>query len=109
MGILRLAMVVTTTYSQDYQLDFVHSFLVRNNKLEKTKRLDSAEERWIKKTGYMDVVGISVENWLNQKLLYPEVTISAGSRDRWYKPVDVEKHSRDIILLAYSISIQEVA
>ena len=51
--ILRLAVVVTTTYSQDYQLDFVHSFLIKNNKLEKTKRLDSAEERWIKKTGYM--------------------------------------------------------
>ena len=49
-----------------------------------------------------DVVGISVENWLNQKLLSPIVTLSAGSRDRWYKPVAVEKHSRDIVLLAYS-------
>ena len=45
--------MVQCNTDRDFQLDFVHSFLVKNNKLEKTKRMESAEERWIKKTGYM--------------------------------------------------------
>ena len=45
--------MVQCNKDRDFQLDFVHSFLVKNNKLEKTKRMESAEERWIKKTGYM--------------------------------------------------------
>ena len=48
-----------------------------------------------------DAVGISIENWTNQKLQFPQFTISEGSKDRWYKPVDIEKHLRDIALLAY--------
>jgi len=45
-------------------------------------------------------LGISVENWLNQKFLFQVVTLSAASRDHWYKPVDVEKHRRDVVVLA---------
>jgi hypothetical protein len=50
---------------------------------------------------FQDAVGISIENWTNQKLQFPQFTISKGSKDRWYKPVDIEKHTRDIALLAY--------
>jgi len=101
--LLNILLVQSRTDDFDYALDFVHSFLVKADKLGKTKRLDSAEERWIKKTGYKDAVGISVDNWTNQKLEYPEVTISEGSKDRWYKPVDIEKHTRDIAMLAYGV------
>ena len=51
--IVSIIMVHSSKDNMDFQLDFVHSFLVKNNKLQKTKRMDSAEERWIKKTGYM--------------------------------------------------------
>ena len=50
--LLNILLVQSRTDDFDYELDFVHSFLVKSDKLGKTKRLDSAEDRWIKKTGY---------------------------------------------------------
>ena len=42
--------MLPTYRNVEYELDFVHSFLVKAEKLGKTTRLDNAEERWIKKT-----------------------------------------------------------
>ena len=36
----------------EFEEDFVHSFLMKSDKLKKTDRLDNAEDTWIKKTGY---------------------------------------------------------
>ena len=44
--------LLPTNTNVEYELDFVHFFLVKPDKLRKTARLDNAEERWIKKTGY---------------------------------------------------------
>ena len=47
-------------------------------------------------------VGISIDNWTNQRLEFPDLTITEGAKDRWYIPVDIPRHTRDIALLAYS-------
>ena len=36
-----------------------------------------------------NAVGITIENWTNQKLEFPEDFISEGARDMWYKPSEV--------------------
>ena len=36
----------------EFEQDFVHSFLMKSDKLKKTDRFNNVEERWIKKTGY---------------------------------------------------------
>jgi len=91
-----------STSDVEFEQDFVHSFLLKPDKLKKTDRLYNAEDTWIKKTGYKNAVGISIENWTNQKLEFPEVTIDEGEKDRWYGPIDIHRHSRDIAILAYS-------
>jgi len=97
-----LLLLTRSTSDVEFEEDFVHSFLLKTEKLTKTARLDNAEDRWIKKTGYKNAVGISVDNWTNQKLEFPEVSLAEGAKDRWYKPVDVARHTRDIAMLAYS-------
>ena len=57
----------------------------------------------IQKISFQNAVGISIDNWTNQKLEFPEFTIDEGSKDRWYSPVDIHRHTRDIALLAYSL------
>ena len=32
---------------------------------------------------------MTIENWTNQKLEFPEDFISEGARDMWYKPLEV--------------------
>ena len=44
--------LLPTNTNVEFEMDFVHSFLVKADKLRKTARLDNAEDRWIKKTGY---------------------------------------------------------
>ena len=56
----------------------------------------------IQKISFQNAVGISIDNWTNQKLEFPEFTIAEGAKDRWYNPVDIQRHTRDIALLAYS-------
>ena len=34
-------------------------------------------------------MGVTIENWTNQKLEFPEDFISEGARDMWYKPSEV--------------------
>ena len=36
-----------------------------------------------------NAVGVTIENWTNQKLEFPEDFISEGARDMWYKPLEV--------------------
>ena len=36
-----------------------------------------------------NAVGVTIENWTNQKLEFPEDFISEGARDIWYKPLEV--------------------
>jgi len=91
-----------STSDVQFDQDFVHSFLMKSDKLKKTDRFYNAENTWLKKTGYKNAVGISIENWTNQKLEFPEVTITEGAKDRWYEPVDIHRHSRDIAILAHS-------
>jgi len=98
-----LLLLTRSSSDVEFEEDFVHSFLLKSEKLKKSERLDSAEDRWIKKTGYKNAVGISIENWTNQKLEFPEFTITEGGKDRWYKPVDIPKHTRDISMLAHSL------
>ena len=52
--ILFAILLVLSRSSSDveFEQDFVHSFLMKSDKLKKTDRFDNAEERWIKKTGY---------------------------------------------------------
>jgi len=100
--LLTILLVKTRSTSDvEFEQDFVHSFLMKSDKLKKTERFDNAEDRWIKKTGYKNAVGISIENWTNHKLEFPEFTIAEGAKDRWYSPVDIPRHTRDIALLAY--------
>ena len=41
-----------STSDVEFEQDFVHSFLLKPDKLKKTDRLYNAEDTWIKKTGY---------------------------------------------------------
>jgi hypothetical protein len=52
--ILFTILLVLSRSSSDvkFEQDFVHSFLMKSEKLKKTDRFNNAEERWIKKTGY---------------------------------------------------------
>ena len=52
---------------------------------------------------FQNAVGISIDNWTNQKLEFPEVTITEGGKDRWYSPLDIARHTRDIAILAHSV------
>ena len=47
-----LLLSTRSTSDVEFELDFVHSFLMKSDKLKKTDRLDNAEHRWIKKTEY---------------------------------------------------------
>ena len=38
-----------------------------------------------------NAVGVTIENWTNQKLEFPEDFISEGARDMWYKPSEVRQ------------------
>jgi len=91
-----------STSDVEFEQDFVHSFLIKAEKLKKTERLTNAERNWLRKTKYKNAVGISIENWTNHKLEFPDFDIEDGSSDRWYNPVDIPRHMRDIGLLAYS-------
>ena len=53
-SILFAILLVMSTSSSDveFEQDFVHSFLMKSDKLTKTDRFADAEDRWIKKTGY---------------------------------------------------------
>ena len=41
-----------STSDVEFEQDFVHSFLIKAEKLKKTERLTNAERNWLKKTKY---------------------------------------------------------
>jgi hypothetical protein len=67
-SILFTMLLVLSRSSSDveFEQDFVHSFLIKSDKLKKSDRFENAEERWIKKTGYK-VSFLSVSGF-NQKI-----------------------------------------
>jgi len=87
----------------DFEEDFVHSFLSKPEKLTTSKRLATRKEGWVGRSQYENAVGVTIENWTNQKLEFPEDFISEGARDMWYKPSEVRRHTRDFGLLAHGV------
>ena len=47
-----LLVLSRSTSDVEFEQDFVHSFLMKSDKLKKTERFANAEDRWVKKTGY---------------------------------------------------------
>lgn len=84
-----------------FEEDFLQTFFAKPDRLKVSKRLKMAGRDWVKDTQYETAVGITVENWLNQRLEFPELNIAEGAVDRWLQPVSVERHTRDIALLAH--------
>jgi len=95
-------LLINSTSDTEFEEDFIHSFLIKSEKLKKSERLKSAGQGWLEKTAYKNAVAVLVENWTNQKLEFPELSQELGSTDRWYPPENVDKHTRDIALVSYS-------
>jgi len=87
----------------EFEEDFIHSFLSKPEKLTTSKRLEARKEGWVGQSQYENAVGVTIENWTNQKLEFPEDFISEGARDMWYKPLEVRPHMRDFGLLAHGV------
>lgn len=96
-------LLLTSSSSSDvaFEEDFVHSFLHKTEKLSRSSRLSGAGEGWVSESKYTNAVGVSVENWTNQKLEFPEDFISEGAKDSGFPPVEVPRHSREVGLLAH--------
>ena len=68
-----LLLLTRSTSDVEFEEDFVHSFLLKSDKLKKTDRLDNAEDRWIKKTGYK-VILHNLHNTLTEELFDVDLT-----------------------------------
>jgi len=98
-----LAFSSSSAAGADFEEDFVHSFLSKPEKLTTSSRLATRKEGWVGRSQYENAVGVTIENWTNQKLEFPEDFISEGARDIWYKPLEVRRHTRDLCLLAHGV------
>jgi len=105
---MRLSLIILTisvfiASAEEYELDFLQTFFVKNDHLTPTNRLNKLGQDWLKGTGYEKAVGITIDNWTNNKLEFPELTITDGAVDRWLKPDTISRHTSDISLLAHGL------
>jgi len=96
-----LVLFCLETNCADFELDFLQSFFAQDEKLTPSQRLKSLGGHWLKNTAYKNAVGITIENWTNHNLEFPELSVAEGSTDRWLKPGLVALHTSDICTMAY--------
>ena len=63
-----LLLITKSTSDFEFEEDFIHSFLIKSEKLTKSERLKSAETNWMKRSSYKVNFRVNFASWGYQEI-----------------------------------------